>query len=245
MLKAMLHGKLGRPDAGGDDESTTTGSAWDALTGREDPLTAAVFERIAYLDPADAWTLLRTACRGPGLARLAETPLPEKPVFWFWPKLSPGEGGFNARHVEPDVLIGWGDLLLVVEAKHGCAQEDGQWVEEIRATQGDARFAGKHTILIAAGGADPVTFAGLATAAAGKLEDCAGFVLLRWEALREAAESLRSRLASSNPAILDDMIAALEAWGYRRRIGFDSLPAAARHFSISKGPADLADWRIR
>ena len=245
MLKAMLRGKLGRP-SDNDENGDAHTSAWIGLTAREDPLTSTVFERFAYLEPGDAWTLLRAACAEPALGDEIPIAAPVgAPIWWFWPRLSPGEAGSDARHVEPDLLIVWGPLVLVVEAKHAGAQCAAQWVRELRAVQGDARFAQKRAILVAAGGTDAARFARLTADVRKQLGvDRAGFLLLRWTALREAATSLRPHLSPGAVAVVDDMIAALDAWGYRRRVGFDSLPEAARNLAIATTPAALKDWRI-
>lgn len=242
MLKAMIHRKLGRPD----DDSSASVAAWDSLTTREDPLTSAIFERFAYLLPADAWALLRAACLESGQAEMQEAVPAGRPAWWFWPRLSPGAEGFNSKHVEPDVLVDWGDLLLVIEAKHAGAQYGAQWIEQIRAVRSDPRFARQRLLFIAAGGADAGTFATIVTAVAKELGgDKIGFLLLRWTTLRHVADLLRPRLSHGSAAVVDDMILALNAWGYERRIGFDSLPNAAAALHITTSPAELNDWRIR
>lgn len=244
MLKAMLRSKLGRPS---DDETgTADASAWDRLTSREDPLTAAIFTRFAYLVPSDAWALLRGACvPAPGDDQLPVAAPAAAPDYRFWPRLSPGEGSFNIRHVEPDVLIDWGPHLLIVEAKHNGNQDATQWANEIRAVRTDARFAERPLVFIAAGGADMAGFGPIVAAVRNKLgTDRVGFLLLRWGDLREAAVALRPNLTTTGTAVVDDMIAALDAWGYRRRVGFDSLPAAAQRLTIATTPAALKDWRI-
>lgn len=245
MLKAMLHGKLGRPGANDDDEPGT--SAWEALTSREDPLTAAVFSRLAYLEPSDAWALLRAACArsAPDEPRLAEAPPSGRPVFSFWPNLRPAKGSFNVDRVQPDVLIEWGDIILVVEVKHLGAQAHGQWVEEVRAVRADPRFSLLRPILLAVGGAELDTFAALASSARSALGSGVDLLLLRWDALHEAADAARGAASATASLIAGDIVAALEAWGHRRRIGFDSLPEAARRIAVPLGRTDLSGWRIK
>ena len=246
MLQAMLRGKLGRP-SDEDESGTTDSSAWDRLTAREDPLTSIVFARLAYLEPGDAWALLQTACA----PAAGDDPLPTaapagRPDFRFWPRLSPGEGSFHMKHVEPDVLIDWGPLLFVVEAKHSGNQDATQWMNEIRAVRADARYAERPLIFIAAGGADAGSFGALVAASREKLSgNGVGFLLLRWGGLREAAVARRPSLTAAGVAVVDDLISALDAWGYRRRVGFDSLPTAAQPLAIATTPAALKDWRSR
>lgn len=242
MLKALLNGKLGRPD--GDDDDAQR-SAWESLTGREDPLTAAVFERFAYLHPEDAWALLRGACANTRAHVLPEQAPSGAPELLFWPKLRPGEASGDAKHVEPDVIVVWGDVLLIIEAKHHSAQWAGQWVQQLRAVQGDPQFANKQTIFIALGGADATAFTAIVEEVTRALDQRVSFVLIQWTDLREAAEVVQRRTARSGAAIFDDMIAAIEAWGYRRRLGFDTLRSAAKDLYVRTTPADLARWRVR
>jgi hypothetical protein len=245
MLQAMLHGKLGRP-SDEDEAGTADSSAWDRLTSREDPLTAAIFERFAYLEPSDAWALLRSACiPPPGDDHLPAAPPPVAPDYRFWPRLASGEGSFDMRHVEPDVLIDWGPYLFVVEAKHNGNQNATQWAKEIRAVRTDAGFAERPLIFIAAGGTDLGAFGPLVAAARGELGgNRVDFFLLRWESLREAAVALRPTSTAAGTAVLDHVIAALDAWGYRRRVGFDSLPEAAQRLTLTTTPAALKNWSI-
>lgn len=119
-------------------------------------------------------------------------------------------------------------------------------MEQIRAVQADARFTDKRLLLVAAGGADAGAFARSAAAAAKELDDDrVGFLLFRWAKLRDAAAALRPRLTSGGAAVVEDMISALDAWGYEKRIGFDSLPSAAVALQITTSPADLKHWRVR
>jgi hypothetical protein len=251
MLKALLHRKLGRsprPDEKdvepGEKHVEPAESAWNGLTSREDPLTSAVFERIAYLEPHEAWTLICDSAERPSEEHFHVGIPTGSPTWRFWPHLSPGVDGFNARHVEPDVLVAWGNVVLVIEAKHSGDQIAAQWREQVLAVQADEDLAGKQVIFIAAGGVDRVQFTDIAEEARRRLGDKAPpFWLLRWTTLRQVAEE-RSHLATPGAAaILRDIIAALEAWGYRRRFGFDSLPGATRRFHVTTTAADLKEWK--
>jgi hypothetical protein len=121
VLKALLHRKLGRATAPLDEECGRDAeeAASDGLTECEDPLTATVFERLAYLPPDIAWDILRRASKPLGDGPAMPTTVPEGAQTWsFWPSLRPGERGLNKQRVEPDVLVLWSDTLLLIEAKH-------------------------------------------------------------------------------------------------------------------------------
>jgi hypothetical protein len=244
MLNALLHRKLGRAAHSDEKDTDLPESAWDALTARENPLTSTVFERIEYLEPSEAWALIRDASEQPSGEAPSEE-LPSGRAKWrFWPHLRPAETGSNAHYVEPDVLVEWGKILLLIEVKHAGDQNAEQWIEQILAAQADADLAAKQLIFIAVGGVDHVQFKAIAGEAQRRLGDKApAFWLLRWTTLRRGAEA-RAHLATPGAAaILRDIVAGLEAWGYRRRFGFDSLPGATRPFHITTTPADLKEWK--
>lgn len=89
MLKAWLHRKLRRP-VGDADLTEPEGSAEERIFAREDPLTSAVFERLAYLEPAEAWALLREAHDEHDREQIPVVAPSETPEWSFWPGLSPG-----------------------------------------------------------------------------------------------------------------------------------------------------------
>jgi hypothetical protein len=64
VLKAYLKRKIRLPAAPADDsdDGDDVGEA-DDLSGREDALTSAVFERLSYLEPSRAWALLRASTK--------------------------------------------------------------------------------------------------------------------------------------------------------------------------------------
>ena len=141
------------------------------------------------------------------------------------------------------MLVEWGNIVLLIEAKHAGDQNAGEWMEQILAAHADADLVGKQLIFIAAGGVDRVQF----TAIAGEAQRGLGgkapaFWLLRWTTLRQIAEERASQAAPGAAAILRDIIMALEAWGYRRRLGFDSLSIATRPFQVDTRPEALKEW---
>lgn len=244
MLKAWLHRKL-RLARLAQDDTDEEGPDPERISALEDPLTSAVFERLSYLEPPEAWSLLHAAWEGTDRARLPDAPPAGVPEWSFWPSLSPGAGGSNARRVEPDVLVTWGDLALVIEAKHQGAQYEAQWVEEVRAVR--SCHAGKRVVLVAVGGVNPAMFEAQAALARRALGDHDGpYLFLRWEALRKAAEDrLLHEARPGTAAILRDLVTILDAWGYRRLIDFASLPEAAAPYTIQTTPTDLATWSLK
>jgi len=250
MLKALLHRKLGRvafgvADGGdGDIEGTTP----EGLTGLEDPLTSTVFERLAYLPPDLAWEILRGASKPLGEGPAMPAAPPEGTPSWsFWPGLRPGAQAFNKVRVEPDVLVSWGDTRLLIEAKHRCFQDPGQWIEQIRAVRAAHAHAGKQTWFIAVGGIVMEQIHDqLARVHRELANDVPGLLTIRWEGLREVLYSLDGpTLPSGQSAVVRDMAAALEAWGYRRKTWFSSLPALAVQRGTGDALSALQHWSVR
>ncbi len=245
MLKAFLRRKL-RWSLASDE----TGEEASLASGREpakseDPLTSAVFGRFAYLEPPEAWALLRQATAVLHGAELPERVPEGRPAWSFWPKLLVGELGHNAHYVEPDVLVAWGEVVIVIEAKHQGGQWSAQWVEEIRAAR--ASHPGAGLWFLAAGGLEPGDGARLAAESSQSLgEDAASILAMRWEQLCLVLHARRSAASSvAVTACLDDIAAALEAWGYRLRLGFDTLPGALPSGTISAKPGDIPSWKGR
>jgi hypothetical protein len=248
MLKAMLRRKLGRPRADGNGEDDEDASAFDYLTSREDPLTSSIFERLAYLDPGLAWRLLVDACEPK--ERLGDVAPLGAHHIQLWPHLTPAEGGRNNTWVEPDVLIEWGNLYFIVEAKHAGAQSVNQWFEQIQAAQAEARLKNREWFFVAASDTDPNSFHQLVAQLVEVHSDLSPkrFLLMRWSTLREALERLLPSFQASRPTqalIGGDMIAALQAWGYRRRVGFDTLPSVSVGLKITTTIETLKAWSFK
>ncbi|XXT23802.1 hypothetical protein WME94_19890 [Sorangium sp. So ce429] len=229
-------------------EGSTHGTAADGLTELEDPLTSMVFERLEYLPAELAWAILRDASKPLG----DDPPMPAVPPVgvpsWsFWPRLRPGDGGRNKVRVEPDVLVSWGDTLLLIEAKHRGFQDPAQWVEQIRAARATPPHSEKQLWLIAVGGLVMQEGHGyLARVRREVASDVAGVLTIRWEDLREVLYTIEaSTRASPQSAVLRDMAAALEAWGYRRKTWFSSLPTVTERLRSDDSVSVLLAWRIR
>lgn len=131
MLRAILGGKGRRlPDTARPGDSFRS-----VFRSAEDPLTAAVFSRLAYLDPSLLWAVLSCATRD-------ELPDGTRPIrlvaAQFWPEWSLTTAS-GVRSVEPDVFMRFdiGDpprrVDLVVECKRRDGHNRGQWEREWRA----------------------------------------------------------------------------------------------------------------
>lgn len=248
MLKALLHRKLPRGFWEADDVSDPDGNAHVEPTRREDPLTASVFERLAYLPSSLTWDILRGASK----SFADELTLPANapsgaPTWSFWPSLRPGVDGANKNRVEPDVLVSWPDALLVIEAKHWGEQSEHQWVEQLRAVHAMPEHAGKRVWLIAVGGIAPheleVRAAHVRCAIPHWLP---GLLAMRWEDLRHIIDEFRG---PSRPheqlAVLNDIAAALDMWGYRKKTWFASLRPSDPLIQANKAMSVLHAWRVR
>ncbi|WP_439147417.1 hypothetical protein [Vibrio sp.] len=126
MLKAILHGKAGRIEHGGQD-SVRWASVFKA---REDLLTSTFFERFAYLSD-DIQTQILASCFS-----LPTDDLQAKfgafQSIDYWPRYELSEGG-ESRQVEPDLVIRFELCNLIVEVKPpaGGDQYYEQWQREV------------------------------------------------------------------------------------------------------------------
>ncbi len=212
MLQALLHGKLTAP--GTDEEGAETGLGVD-VGGREDPLTASVFERLSYLPLPLTWALMaRAVVPRTEHAWPADAPAAE-PTWSFWPSLRPGVGGHNKVRVEPDVVLRCGALVILFEAKHRGTQTAWQWREQVLAAR--QRWPSASVTVIATGGWSP-------TADLGRVAELRGILAgptppvfgMTWEALRTAVDAeLRTETAAHTRSALLDIRQALAFWGYR------------------------------
>jgi len=124
MLHAILHGKAAKVSVQGVD------TRWrDLFREREDLLTAAFFGRLAYLSSP-----VRRLVMGVLLdSELAED-IGDLESVEFWPRFDLEDGG---NFVEPDVLLQFSRLFVVVEVKppKGGAQDVAQWRRELNAVR--------------------------------------------------------------------------------------------------------------
>jgi hypothetical protein len=140
MLQAIINGKAGRLPA-----EVKPGASWrHVFRTSEDLLTASVFERLAYLDGALIWEILRQTFR-PALLPARRIVELEEIKFWpAWPDLE----GTIGQDVEPDVVLrlSVGDpprrVALVVECKTGNGRQyAGQWSKEWRAFEAQSALS--------------------------------------------------------------------------------------------------------
>jgi len=249
VLKAVLHRKLHhRLVETDEDDSDSENTAQIEPTRREDPLTATIFERLAYLPSSLTWGILCQAAKPLADAPALPSDAPSGAPTWsFWPSLRPGADGGNAIRVEPDVLLSWPNTLLVIEAKHYGEQRANQWVEQIRAVSAMPEHSGKRIWLIAVGGIVPQEQEAQAAYVRRELSHASlGLLAMRWEDLHHAIDELRiSTCLPEQSAVLNDIAAALDAWGYRKKTWFSSLQASGASFQSEKAMGTLQTWRVR
>jgi hypothetical protein len=148
------------------------------------------------------------------------------------------------------VLVVWGDHALLLEVKHRGGQSALQWIEQVRAVRATPAHEGKVLWIVAVGGLDAGAVAQQRDGwVSGLGEQAPGLLRLRWERLcDEIHERLRSELPAGTAAIFRDLCASLAHWGYRRKLGFDSLPRYGHRYPIRTGSdrlKELMEWRIR
>ncbi|MCJ2006255.1 hypothetical protein [Methylobacterium sp. J-092] len=185
----------------------------------EDPLTAAVFSRLAYLDPVLLWDILRSATR-------FELPTGTRPIrlteAQFWPgwSLTTVDG---SRSVEPDVFMRFdiGDpprrIDLVVECKRGDGHDSRQWDREWRAhseTYPD-EDPDRDVVLLAVGRwgkAPPMEISTIQTAHQGPMPEGFRAVAMDWCDLTDALARLT--VDDRDRRIVDDILDALGLHGH-------------------------------
>jgi hypothetical protein len=248
VLKALLHRKLPRGIVESDDGADAENIAQIEPTRREDPLTATIFERFAYLPASLTWAILFRATKpitdGPALPPEA----PSGPPVWsFWPSIRPGADGRNAIRVEPDVLVSWPKTLLIVEAKHYGAQWAGQWIEQIRAVRAMPEHAEKAIWIIAVGGIVAHEHEVQAEQVRQELANASpGLLAIRWEALHDVIDEVRySDCPPEQAAVLNDIAAGLDTWGYRKKTWFSSLRSTEPLVRANESMNVLQTWRVR
>ena len=117
----------------------------------EDPKTSTIFEHLLLLPDNIFWSILRKS------TRTFKQELPEEigylEKFEFWPKWNPNNTS-NSTYVEPDLIIRFNKLDIIVEAKFqdGDGQYKEEWEREIQAYKNEYLNDQKDFILLAIGG---------------------------------------------------------------------------------------------
>lgn len=236
----------------------------------EDPLTAAVFSRLAYLDPTLLWAILGCATRGELPVGSRQMRLAEAQ---FWPgwSLTTVEG---VRSVEPDVFMRFdlGDpprrVDLVVECKRGERHDRGQWEREWRAHAETYPDEGIDTdvVLLAVGKwrrTPPVEVAAILGVCQKPMPKRVRVVAMDWRDLTDTLARLD--VEDRDRRIVEDILDALALHGHlhvhemrglaRMRAAFERSQEALATLSLQapdeprqvsgSGPDRLAGWLAR
>lgn len=192
MLRAMLHGK--RRGSGIKDRQ--------AFHGGEDLLTASVFERLGYLGDDFLVGILQAL---PGFAAASPDLLGELEEITFWPSLQDS----NQRRVEPDVLIRFSNLTLLVEAKRHdgvCQHSSDQLDRQKDAAERTSDLGDRPLLQVAIGGHTSTRQSGLAS----------DILCIDWRDLQHACFSALTYGASGcEKRIIADIILAFELHGFK------------------------------
>jgi len=126
MLQAIIHGKAAKVS----DEKGVSHKWSSVFKTREDLLTAAFFGRLPYLsDNSIHFLIQRMLSRGAIVGGLS---LGKFKKVEFWPRLKSKDP--NRKSVEPDLLIYFEDLIVLVEVKPPhMPQSYDQWHRELGA----------------------------------------------------------------------------------------------------------------
>ena len=243
-MKAWNAGKLGRAlaKAGLDSRALRV-----ALAGSEDALTSSVLGRISYLPTR----LQRDALEGAAPRPLMDRAWPEfatgEPEWEFWPGYPPPRGG-SGRRVEPDAVVSWGELTVVIEAKHRGHQYAGQWVRQLRAVRDEDGVPPQNLVLLAVGGHSPEWDRGRAEQVSAAT-DLLGVGVFRvtWSSLHTSLQRLRTRpeLDAGLRVLVSDACEALAGSGHSERLGVWSLPTAVNFIgAVGPGHTNVYDWRV-
>ena len=252
MLHALLRGK--RPGGAVPDPRDREDAGpldVDLLARREDPLTASVFERLAYLPGGLSAAIVLAASKPLGEDPAVEPALPAgRPTWTFWPSLRPGEGAHHRQRVEPDLVVAWDAAVWVFEVKHRGVQRTGQWVEQIRAVHSDRRWKGRGVTFFAVGGLRPEDDSSRSSGVRAAFgAQAPALRRLSWAALHSEVDRQLSSLEGHEgiAAVLRDVGAALDLWDHRLPLGLGSLREEAGRFRRRRADAArvLEDWGKR
>ncbi|MEZ8656902.1 hypothetical protein AB6D60_23375 [Vibrio splendidus] len=218
MLKAILHGKAGRIEHGGQD-SVRWASVFKA---REDLLTSTFFERFAYLSD-DVQTQILASC-------FSLSPDDFQAKFGafqsidYWPRYGLSEGG-ESRQVEPDLVIRFELCNLIVEVKPpaGGDQYFEQWHKEIESFLQSEDDSPKDLYFLAIGRIEKKQALEWANKLLSKQESnpLKGIAAIKWDAvaahlvelLNNDQASNALNISSQEKRILNDILDGLSLYG--------------------------------
>ena len=189
-----------------------------AMSSDEDLLTAGVFERLQYLPPAMAWSILFSRVSSPG--KSGARPASESHVAHFWPNYPDPS---TANLVEPDVVWESRDVVLGIEIKWHDKQTVQQLRKQYRAIA--ARFRNKQVWQLALGGLTPTVLAELAES-----PEFDTLLTLTWpDVLREIEVRIASGCTEEAAAVLRDIrdLIHLRLPPPREHLFLDTLPMTA------------------
>lgn len=240
MLRAYLQNKLSRAlsAAGVEDRAIR-----HALGRSEDALTSSVLVRVRYLSTPLQWDLLTEAQPRP-LSGEAWPSVPEGgPIWSFWPSYDPAPG-FGKTWFEPDVVVRWGDYVLVFEAKHHGRQYAWQWASQVSGILAGERIPVNRLLYVAVGGTHTDVAKAVAEDAA-RLARVSGvrFYQLDWPSLHAGIQRIlgHDHIGPGERAILADASEALEAAGHYGERGWAPLGAVTERPTDGKAPT-IFQW---
>lgn len=132
MLQALLNNKLSNINI------------W-----KEDLKTSTVLGNLIYLPSSKIYNILKNAC-----VIQTHQDIGELNSYAFWPKFSANDENItNSNFVEPDVILQFEKLNIIIEVKIGdyCGQYIEQWDKEVYSFLLEYKYS-KPVILIALGG---------------------------------------------------------------------------------------------
>ena len=240
MLHAIINGK-----AGALTSDVSEGQTWrHAYRASEDLLTAATFERLAYLSGARLWQILASTFHSGGLPQRKVAELLDIEFWPFWQDATEKLG----QAVEPDVVLTFsiGDpaqiAVLIVECKAGGGlQYPDQWAREWTAF--DARCATTErpdeVWLLALGGV-PEGPAQTTKSFTERIRKAWGLeiraVAADWTDLARAVEEIGAS-SVMEARVLRDIALALDLHGYRNVRPMQEIVAVASRYPVSAASA--------
>lgn len=227
MLHAIHHNKIPR----------------NLYKGKEDSLTAAVFERLRYLPKELFHHIIHQAI----YQNIPELDLHKIESLEFWPSWD-STNTSNARLVEPDIFIRTPKTDVIIEAKRYDRNQQyfGQWIKQIQAYHNEYGEEGKGLIYIALGGIKELTSTQLEYQ--GKT-----FTIYKseWSKLLQAIKDVKidlehgTSLLNTHDAILqilNDLILCFSMFGFSTSDGFNRFISPSQINFNSNSLQILKTW---